>query len=432
MQLRYKRRRKLRKTLLASTCVLLGVTPKAMAAKGDWAIDSSALFYSETGGIQVLEPAVQAKQDLGNGSFLTWNMVGDVLTGATPTGGMPSSQVQTVSGPSGKKQTTIAPGNTPKNDYFHDLRAAVSATWSQPLGDVWQLDLGGSVSLEDDFRSLGVNTLLVRNFNENNTTLATGVSYEYDNVAPKGGIPDPLHIVPAGSTLPIAHSRTKSLKDALIGVTQVINQDWLAQLNFSFGDSRGYLTNPYKQVSVIASQTLPQTPQGDPLYQIYENRPPTREQRALYLRNKVYLGGNVLDVTYRYGWDTWNIHSNTLDVRYRWALGDHYYLQPEVRYYHQGAAYFYQRGLLNSEALPAYVSADYRLASFTGRTVGIEFGTRVGAGHWLPPGRLIFRIAHYSQGGGTQTNVDIGTQRQFDLFPGLSANIVQADYSFKF
>lgn len=309
MQLTRKRRRHLRKTLLASSCALLGVMSNAMAKKGDWTFDSSALYYSEVGGVLVFEPTILAKRDLGNDSFVTWNFVGDALTGATPTGGMPSTKVQTVSGPTGKTQSTIAPGDTPKNKYFHDLRGAVSAAWSRPLGDVWRLDLGGSVSLEDDFRSLGVNALLARNFNENNTTLSGGVSYEYDSVAPKGGIPDALGVVPAGATSPIAHSRTKNIKDALIGITQVVNRYWLAQANFSFGDSSGYLTNPYKQVSVIASQALAQTPLGDPLYQIYENRPPRRDQRAVYLRNKIYVGGNVLDITYRYGWDTWSIES---------------------------------------------------------------------------------------------------------------------------
>lgn len=433
MQLTRKQRRRLRRTLWASSCALLGVMPNAMADKGDWNFDSSVLYYSEVNGIMALEPIVLAKKDLGNDSSLTLNIVADVLSGSTPTGGMPSTMTQTVTGPSGKKTTTIAPGQTPVNKYFKDTRGAVKATWSQPLGDVWRLDLGGSVSLEDDFKSLGANVLLERNFNEQNTTVSGGLSYEYDSINPIGGVPDPLSVVPAtGGTSPVAHSRTKDIRDAFIGVTQVMNRNWLVQMNFSYGASSGYLNDYYKQVSVIESQSNTATPQGDPLYQIYENRPSTRSQRTIYLRNKIYLDGNVLDISYRYGWDTWNIHSNTLGLRYRWVLNDHSFLEPHLRYYRQSAAYFYRRGLLNSEPLPDYVSADYRLAGFTGRTIGLEFGTDVSKGNWWPAGTLTLRLEHDTQTGGSDPQVNIGVQQDFSLFPGLSANIVQVDYSFGF
>jgi len=86
MQLTRKQRRRLRKTLLASSCALLGVMPNARADKGDWTFDSSVLYYSEVNGILAVEPVLLAKQDLGNDSYLTLNIVADVLSGPTPTG----------------------------------------------------------------------------------------------------------------------------------------------------------------------------------------------------------------------------------------------------------------------------------------------------------------------------------------------------------
>jgi hypothetical protein len=410
--------------------------PAAMADKGDWTIDSSVLYYSEAGGISLLEPVILGKRDLGDGAYLNLDVTADVLSGPTPIGAMPSSKVQTVTGPSAKmKSTTIAPGETPVNSHFSDTRGALKAAWSQPLDEQWRLDLGSSLSVEDDFKSLGGNALLARDFNEQNTTVSGGVSYEYDRINPVGGVPQPLGMVPVGATVPVTNSRSKDIKDALFGVTQVMNQNWLVQMNFSYGEYSGYLNNYYKQVSVIASQATAQTPQGDPLYNIYENRPSSRSERSLYLRNKVYIDGDVLDLSYNYGWDTWDIHSNTLEVRYRWALSDDYFLQPHLRYYRQSAAYFYRRGLLDSEPVPAYVSADYRLGALTARTVGLEFGINVSQGawlSWLPAGTLTLRAEHYAQGGGSDPSVEIGVQRGYSLFPGLSANIVQVDFSFGF
>jgi hypothetical protein len=434
MQLSRKKRRRLRRTLWLSGCTLLGSMPNAMADKGEWAIDSSVLFYSEVNGIMAVEPVILAKQDLGDDANLNLNVVYDSLSGATPTGGMPSSKVQTVTGPSSKQVqlSTIAPGQTPVNRYFKDSRLAMKATWSRPLDEQWRLDLGGSASVEDDFQSVGGNATVERTFDEKNTTVSAGLAYEFDSIKPIGGVPAPLGVVPAGATVPVANSRSKNIKDALLGVTQVMDEHWLLQMNFSYGDDSGYLNDYYKQVSVIASQATGQTAQGDPLYQIYENRPSSRSQRALYLRNKVYLGGDVLDVSLSHSWDTWDVVANTLDARYRWALGDESFLQPHLRFYKQSAAYFYQRGLLDSGAIPIYVSADYRLSAFTARTIGLEYGTQVVINQWLPVGTFTVRYEHYRQSGGSDPLVDIGTQQNFSLFPGLSANIVQLDYSFEF
>ena len=80
MQLTRKRRRRLRQTLCLSTCALLGTTFNARADRGDWTINTSALYYTEAGGVSVFEPVVYAKQDLGNQAYLNLNFTGDILT----------------------------------------------------------------------------------------------------------------------------------------------------------------------------------------------------------------------------------------------------------------------------------------------------------------------------------------------------------------
>jgi hypothetical protein len=251
-------------------------------------------------------------------------------------------------------------------------------------------------------------------------------------------VPQPLSFTP--QTAPIASDESKTVKGVLLGLSQVMSHDWIMKLNFSYGWSSGYMNDPYKVVSIInthlgGAAPLPGFPGGpgggfgppigEPTGQIYENRPDTRHERALFLDNKVYLGGDVLDLSYRYGSDDWGIHSNTVELRYRWSLGDSHYLQPHLRWYRQSAADFYHRGLLDSDTVPQFVSADYRLSTFTARTVGVEFGTRFESGRVFS-----VRVEHYSQGGGGDEHVNIGEQQGYDLFPGLSANIVQFDYTF--
>jgi hypothetical protein len=164
---------------------------------------------------------------------------------------------------------------------------------------------------------------------------------------------------------------------------------------------------------------------GEPLYNIYENRPDSRKRNAIYFGNKAYIGGDVVDLSYRHGWDDWGIRSDTVELRYRLSLGNGTFLQPHLRWYRQTPADFYHRGLLDTDPVPAVVSADYRLAGLNARTVGLEWGTtRQGRN------RFALRIERYIQSGQKDPYVDIGVQQGFDAFPDLKAVILQVSYDF--
>lgn len=425
-----KRKRGLKRALLASSCALLGTAAdKATAAPGDWNFDAGLLWYTEVDGIIAKEPVLLARRDFGDDAYLKLNLVVDSLTGATPTGGMPSSKSQTVTGPSGGSSASQGPGVTPVQGGFHDTRKAATVTWEQPFAEQWHWQAAADYSIEHDFKSQGTSTLFARDFDRRNTTVSAGVSYEHDEAFPIGGIPQALSDAP--QTSPVAADRSKTVKSLLLGVSQVMSHDWVARLNFSYGTSDGYLNDPYKVVSIINTHLgglLPigfGPPLGEPINEIYENRPSQRHEKALFLDNRVALGGDVLSLAYRYSWDDWGIHSNMLEVRYRWAFANDYYLQPHLRWYRQSAADFYHRGLLDTDVIPQFVSADYRVAAFTGRTLGLEFGA-----HLTGTRTVSLRIEHYSQGGGSDPHVDVGEQTGYDLFPGLSANIVQIDFTF--
>jgi hypothetical protein len=472
MQLKRKQRRKLRQTLLASSCALLGTAGTARAADGDWSFDAGVLYYSEVDRVRAIEPAVIVKRDLGDDASVSARVVSDTLSGATPTGAMPASTGTTVTSPSGQSGNAAGAGKTPLDNSFRDQRYALSVTWSRPLSQLWRLDLGANYSTEHDFQSQGINLLLARDFNERNTTVSAGVSFESDLIKPIGGIHQPLSTIKlppppepedpepdmaamfpqgvmpaadegggdgngeaANGNPAIASSDHKHVKDLLLGVTQVMNRDWIVALNYSYSRSDGYQNDPYKVVSIINSHLggfFPGGPGGgfgpalgDPLSNIYESRPSTRVKHALYLQNKAYLGGQVLDFSYRYGWDDWGIKSSTYELRYRIPFGESWYAMPHLRWYHQSQADFYHRGLLDTDVVPQYVSADYRLAEFSARTVGIEFGTATSWG-----GRASVRLEHYVQSGGSDPHVNIGVQQAYDLFPELKADIVQFSVSF--
>lgn len=160
------------------------------------------------------------------------------------------------------------------------------------------------------------------------------------------------------------------MSDLLLGITQVINRNTLMQFNYSLNLSDGYLTAPYKLVSVYdqAGGTL----QG---YR-YEARPDSRIKHALFWQTRHQLdGGDVVDLSYRYQFDDWGIDSHTLEAKYRWDLGRHY-LEPQLRWYTQSAVDFYQPYVTSAQLSGCVeeLTADYLFYTFNSYGIGVQVG----------------------------------------------------------
>ncbi len=132
--------------------------------------------------------------------------------------------------------------------------------------------------------------------------------------------------------------------------------------------------------------------------------------------------------------DDWGIDSHTIDVRYRWELGNNQYLEPHVRYYQQSAADFYYyfltddvvaRNNLTPGNETAYASADYRLGEMMGVTVGLKYAKRLGDNHGFD-----VRLEMYQQSGDSNPSEAFGALTEQDLYPDVDAVIAQFGYSF--
>ena len=86
---------------------------------------------------------------------------------------------------------------------------------------------------------------------------------------------------------------SKTVASLVVGVTQVMNRYWLAQLNYSVGTTNGYQTDPYRILSVVDPIS------GAPLQYLYEGRPGSRIRQSLYFANKLAIGPTFADVSAR-------------------------------------------------------------------------------------------------------------------------------------
>jgi len=418
---------KISEQLALASCALL--QPVTGNADGEtWRVDSELLVYSESDGrVSILEPVANLGIDFEDESSLDVKLVIDAMTGATPNGAHASSSAQTFTRPSGNGEYTVAPGDIPLDDTFHDTRIALSADWLQPvIDDSTRLALGANVSSEFDYFSLGASATLLRDFNGRNTTLSAGIGLNSDTITPKGGIPDPLRNMTSAGTPAnrSGDSDTKTTTDLLLGLTQVIDRRTIMQFNYTLGKVDGYQNDPYKIVPVIDPVTgLPIAQSGNDLPYLYENRPDSRTRQALFWQTVHHLSEDVIRVSYRHYRDDWGIDSDTVELKYRYVLGEHDYIQPRLRYYRQGAADFYAHGLYDGEPLPQYVTADYRQGEFDSITAGFRYGHSFDR-----RSELNFRFDLMQQNSKVIGTL-VGDQLAQDVAPDLSALFVSVGYS---
>ena len=426
---------RIRNSLTVATCSLLSID-SAYAGYLDydslWIVDAATLLYSEQNRVDVVEPVLQIKKEIGENEFVTVKFVYDAMSGATPNGATPSSTPQTFTSPSGESKYTAAAHALPLVS-FTDARAAVSADWELPLSRTLRSQYNANFSSETDYSSMGASASLLWDVNNKLTTLTAGADASLDQVKPTGGMPAELSPITmntastknisareteAGGGGSGSGSKSKTAYDLLVGVAQVLTRRTLMQLNYSVGKSSGYLTDPYKIVSVVDSN-------GATLNYLHERRPDTRMRNTLYWKTVYHLPEDVVHLSYRYYWDDWDIKSSTVDLTYRLQLGTHFYLEPHYRYYTQTAANFFTHAIVGN--VPMYASADLRLAALQSNTVGLRF-----AHQWNTDTSWGLGFDYMRQTGNAYPADAIGALKNEALFSDLKTTSVTADISMKF
>lgn len=414
----------LKASLFAASCALLGTQAQA----DEWDFDAAVMYYGETDRVQAVEGIFTAKKNLSDDRTWLSKLVFDTLTGASANGAVAQNQPQTFTSPSGRGQYQIAANETPLDDTFKDTRVQLATQWSQPLWENYTGSAGINISNEYDYQSVSLNGVIGRYLNDKNTTLSVGLSYALDNVSPVGGRPIGLSQMVIDSGQPtfqdefdatrLSGDDTKNTLDLVLGWTQVINRRWITQFNLSLSQVDGYLTDPYKLVSRVDAT-------GTVLANLYENRPDSRSKQSFYAESKYHFDNSILDLSYRLANDDWGVQSHTLEGRYRYLFEGGSYLEPHLRIYQQQEADFYQPFLTESETLPEFASADYRIGKLSAYTLGLKYGKKLSHGR-----EFSVRAELYSQAPQDVGKALPGQLQQQDLYPSLDAVILQVNYKF--
>lgn len=431
MQLRPKKTKKIGKLVANASISLLCATANIAHAEEStsWAKYSGEvgfLGYSETKGrVQALEPAFKFNAEFDGERVWSTKLVFDSLTGASPNGAINSKQPQTFTSPSGSASYTVNPGEQPLYNQFKDSRVNLATSWSAPISRLWKYSVGFNGSNEYDYLSLGLNSSVSKESEDKNTSWTVGLSYTSDTISPVGGVPTPLAtmVAPNAGVPRSGTSDNKTTYDVLLGFTQVVSRTWILQTNLSLGYSSGYMTEPYKFVSIFDEN--PGATLGDSTSYIYESRPDSRFKKSLYVASKNYFNAGIMNLAYRFLNDDWGLNSHTLDASFNFGLTDKWRLEPGIRYYKQGAVDFYKIAIGNGTAVPEHITADYRMGDLTTIAPSVKITRKLENDKELS---LILR--YYQQTGDTSSFNAVGSQIGQDLIPKTDAYIVQIHYSF--
>ena len=309
--------------------------------------------------------------------------------------------------PLGKNAKGKVTGENPQ--LVHTLSTASPETRKQgdfKLGHEWDeaaLDIGGGISVENDYESRFGNINGRWDFNQKLTSLNLGLSYTnsdtsaiFDHDASpyitKTAFASQIDQVGA---LKVIRGNRQDWATAL-SLTQVLNKDALIQTNVGYTRSTGYMENPYKAMTVVfvdpdqRSKNLTGTVQA-----FLEQRPDQRNQLTLGSRyiQHVDLLDAALHLDYHFFHDDWGINAHTFEADWVQPIGNTWTVTPRVRYYSQDAADFYAPYLLSKQAyskavvdnktgafsiipydpqqLPANFSSDQRLSGFGALSGGI-------------------------------------------------------------
>lgn len=329
--------------LAAAAGLLAWLAPRA--ARAEDAVTYKYEDYQEAGGrISVHAQYGLVEQDLGPDLRFKLQGVIDAIAGATPNGQPPAT-----------------PGGPVPLSDLTDRRKA----WSAELARQWprtNIAVGVANSRESDYVSNGWSLNTLTDFNAKNTTLLLGVASTDDTVAVRY----------------LGTDQKKRGLDLVAGVTQLLDPRTTLTLNLGWGQSTGYLGDPYRLVEqrteVIPGIFLP--------LDYPENRPDhRRKETALVAFNRAFPDvGGALEASYRLYHDTFGTTAHTLDTAWFQQWGDRLVLRPGLRYYEQDAADFYTVSLTGAGFTPAhrpspagpFYSADYRLSAFRSLTYGLK------------------------------------------------------------
>lgn len=244
---------------------------------------------------------------------------------------------------------------------IREVRHEVGGALTYDFGDV-AVSSGYRYSTEPDYVSHGAVGNLSLDLAQNNTTLDISGFGGRDTVGRAGD----RHF-----------SEPQKSFGGRVSLTQVIDAETLVQLSWETTRVLGYQASPYRFVALGGNGTCGSLAP----FCLPEDVPEARTRQALVARLRRALGSiTSVGLQYRFYFDSWGIHAQTLSPDISVLVGEHDTLSLSYRYYTQREAGFYEPRYLDPGARHGFLTRDRELSALYAHRIGASYQ------HELPTG----------------------------------------------
>jgi len=231
-----------------------------------------------------------------------------------------------------------------KRSGFDDVRYAPTFFVTYDDGEN-TATVGGYYSTELDYVGKAIFANYTKQLNQGNTVVGIGFSQSADTWSPNNNRPLPRD------------NRDEQKID--LSVNQLISPTLSLQFVYSYMNSQGFLSSPYPYV----------IQNGE--FIGFENYPENRTGHAFAIKGLKYIDDeNVMNFSYRYYTDDWDIKSHTIGAEWLHDINDNWMVGARVRYYTQTGSNF-AKPIGGYTPTDKYVASDYRMSAFDSYDFGI-------------------------------------------------------------
>ena len=313
--------------------------------------------YTDSDHVTVFTPSLDIGVDNTSGASLRGSYLVDVVSAAS---------IDIVSTASQRWQEVRQAGDLAGEYKPHDLG----------------IDIGGSVSREPDYLSLGAFGTVTKDFDEKNWTLTFGYGYSHDTAGRCGadGVCTPFSV--------FARQLDRSAFNG--GITWIVDAATIGSLSLDLVLENGDQSKPYRYIPMFSPDVAATAQRGASIGWVNAYRLPERplEQLPLELRRTAVTGhyahrfdGSTLRLEERIYDDDWGLVASTTDSRWILDLGRRVAIWPHVRLHAQSSVVFWKRAYVSTSSaawdLPEYRTGDRELGPL------VTFGTGLGARVYL-------------------------------------------------
>jgi hypothetical protein len=302
----------------------------------------AVLAYRERGLMKVTEPMAWVRMQLQDEWEIRASAVVDVVTGASPRlvtnqGGTP---VQSLTGAS-----------------ISDRRRGGDIRIGKRLG-AWSVAASRTRSDEEDYTSRAFGLEGGWDTPDRLTSLSAGYGKSNDRVR---------------STDNPELDEPRYTTDYMVGITQVLSPQAVAQTSVQSSRGRGWYNDPYKYTLTFYPDAVLPVLSAD-------LRPDHRASLAWLTRYRQHFEARAatLQADYRYFRDDWGVRAHAVEIAWSQDAGDPWTFRPALRYATQSAAGFYSPTV--PRPAPDLQSSDQRLAAFGSLSPSLRVTRRFDSG----------------------------------------------------